>query len=72
MPSSIDGADMTGLDLRQLRRHIGSVLQDNHMFDATIAENIAFGEESRRTGSGDVGGAVANAADFIERLPLGL
>src|SRR5262249_44103073 len=41
-----DGAELSTLDLRQLRRQIGFVLQDNHIFDATIAENIAFGEPS--------------------------
>jgi ABC-type bacteriocin/lantibiotic exporter with double-glycine peptidase domain/CRP-like cAMP-binding protein len=66
-----DGADLTGLDLRQLRRHIGFVLQDNHMFDATIAENIAFGEESPDLDRVRWAARVANAAEFIERLPLG-
>jgi len=37
-----DGRELTSLNLRDLRRHIGVVLQENHMFDATIAENIAI------------------------------
>ena len=75
MPTSgailFDGADMTGLNLRQLRRHIGFVLQDNHMFDATIAENIAFGEEQADYERVMWAARLANAAEFIERLPLG-
>ena len=66
-----DGADLTSLDLRQLRRHIGFVLQENHMFDATIAENIAFGEEQPDLERVRWAARVANAAEFIERLPLG-
>jgi ABC-type bacteriocin/lantibiotic exporter with double-glycine peptidase domain/CRP-like cAMP-binding protein len=66
-----DGADLTCLDLRQLRRRIGFVLQENHMFDATIAENIAFGEEQPNLERVMWAARVANAAEFIERLPLG-
>ena len=40
-----DGVDMRTLDYRDLRRQIGFVLQENHLFDDTIARNIAFGEE---------------------------
>jgi ATP-binding cassette subfamily B protein len=65
-----DGADITGLDLRQLRRQIGFVLQDNHMFDATIAENIAFGDERADRERVMWAARLANAAEFIERLPL--
>ncbi|MUL63872.1 hypothetical protein BOO86_05295 [Mycobacterium sp. CBMA 234] len=66
-----DGADLTGLDMRQLRRHIGFVLQDNHMFDASIAENIALGDEGADPERIMWAARVANAAEFIERLPLG-
>ena len=66
-----DGVDLTGLDWRQLRRHIGFVLQDNHMFDATIAENIAFGDEQADLEQVMWAARLANAADFIARLPLG-
>ncbi|HTQ18079.1 peptidase domain-containing ABC transporter [Mycobacterium sp.] len=66
-----DGADLTGLDLRQLRQHIGFVLQENHMFNATIAENIAFGCENPDPEQVMWAARVANAAGFIERLPRG-
>ena len=66
-----DGLELTSLDLRQLRRHIGFVLQENHMFDATIAENIAFGTEQPDSEQVMWAARVANAAAFIERLPLG-
>jgi ATP-binding cassette subfamily B protein len=66
-----DSSDLSGLDLRQLRRQIGYVLQDSHMFDATIAENIAFGEERPDVERVMWAARVANAAEFIERLPMG-
>jgi ABC-type bacteriocin/lantibiotic exporter with double-glycine peptidase domain len=64
-----DGADLTSLDLRQLRQHIGFVLQENHMFNATIAENIAFGSENPDPEQVMWAARVANASGFIERLP---
>ncbi|KZS71334.1 hypothetical protein A4G29_02860 [Mycobacterium kansasii] len=66
-----DGAELTSLDLRDLRRQIGFVLQENHMFDATIAENIAFGTEHPDPEHVMWAARVANAAGFIERLPMG-
>lgn len=66
-----DSVDLAGLDLRQLRRHIGFVLQDTHLFDATIAENIAFGSDELDPAQVRWAAGVANAAEFIERLPLG-
>jgi ABC-type bacteriocin/lantibiotic exporter with double-glycine peptidase domain/CRP-like cAMP-binding protein len=66
-----DGAELTSLELRELRRQIGFVLQENHMFDATIAENIAFGTEHPDPEQVMWAARVANAAAFIERLPLG-
>jgi len=66
-----DDVDVTRLDLQQLRRHIGFVLQENHMFDATIAENIAFGTEHPDHEKVMWAAGVANAAAFIESLPLG-
>jgi ATP-binding cassette subfamily B protein len=40
-----DGQDLKSLNYRDLRRHIGFVLQDNYLFADTIARNIAFGED---------------------------
>lgn len=38
----IDRADLMNVKLRDFRQHLGVVLQDNFLFDGTIAENIAF------------------------------
>ena len=66
-----DGLDMKGLNYRDLRRHIGFVLQDNHLFDDTIARNIAFGEDEPDMDRVMWAARVANAHEFVERLPLG-
>ena len=38
----VDGHDLTSVRLRDYRSHLGVVLQDNFLFDGTIAENIAY------------------------------
>ena len=66
-----DGVDLKTLNYRDLRRQIGFVLQDNHLFDDTIARNIAFGEDEPDMDRVMWAARVANAHEFIERLPLG-
>ena len=59
------------LNYRDLRRQIGFVLQENYLFDDTIARNIAFGEDEPDMDRVLWAARVANAHEFIERLPLG-
>jgi ATP-binding cassette subfamily B protein len=66
-----DGIDLDSLDHRELRRRIGFVLQDDHLFDGTLAANIALGEEEVDLERVRWAARVADAAGFIERLPLG-
>jgi ATP-binding cassette subfamily B protein len=66
-----DGVDLDTLDHRQLRQHMGFVLQEDHLFDGTLAGNIAFGAEEVDLQRVRWAARVADAADFIERLPLG-
>ncbi len=66
-----DGIDLKTLNYRDLRRKIGFVLQENHLFDDTIARNIGFGEEEPDMDAVTWAAQVANAREFIERLPLG-
>jgi ATP-binding cassette subfamily B protein len=66
----LDHIDLATLDYRSVRRHIGVVLQESYLFDDTIARNIAFGEEpddARVLWASKL----ANAHDFVQRLPLG-
>jgi len=46
-------------------------LQENYLFDDTIAKNISFGEEEPDLERVAWAARVANAHEFIERLPLG-
>ncbi|HEV7857714.1 MAG TPA: ABC transporter ATP-binding protein [Pyrinomonadaceae bacterium] len=39
---TVDGRDLTSIRLRDYRSQLGVVLQDNFLFDGTIAENISF------------------------------
>ncbi len=66
-----DGVPLHTLDYRQLRRQIGFVQQDNHLFDDTIARNIAFGAKELDFERITWAARVAAAHEFIERLPLG-
>jgi ATP-binding cassette subfamily B protein len=66
-----DSVDARALELRDLRRQIGFVLQDNHLFDGTIARNIALADEEPDMDLVLWAARVANADEFIERLPLG-
>ncbi|NOT63609.1 MAG: peptidase domain-containing ABC transporter [Acidobacteria bacterium] len=59
------------LRYRDLRRQIGFVLQENYLFDDTIAKNIAFGEEDPDLERVAWAARLANAHEFVERLPLG-
>jgi ABC-type bacteriocin/lantibiotic exporter with double-glycine peptidase domain len=66
-----DDVDMSTLDYRSLRRHIGFVLQDDFLFSDTIAANIAFGHEQPDHERIIWAAKVADAHDFVQRLPLG-
>ena len=66
-----DGFDVRQIRKDDLRRSLGIVLQDTHLFTGTVADNIRFGkldatdEEVRRAA------VIANADSFIRRLPQG-
>jgi ATP-binding cassette subfamily B protein len=66
-----DGVELMTLNYRDLRRQIGFVLQENFLFADTIARNIAFGEEEPDMDRVLWASRVANAHEFVDRLPLG-
>ncbi len=66
-----DRLDLKTLNYRDVRRLIGMVLQDNYMFDDTIVKNIAFGDPEPDFERVLRAAQLANAHDFISRLPLG-
>ncbi|MSP16707.1 MAG: ABC transporter ATP-binding protein [Myxococcales bacterium] len=69
---TVDGKDLASVRLRDYRSHLGVVMQDNFLFDGTIAENVAF---SRPAASRAEIEAVCNAAhcdEFVARFEKGL
>jgi ABC-type bacteriocin/lantibiotic exporter with double-glycine peptidase domain len=66
-----DRKDAQTLNRRDLRKRIGFVLQENHLFDDTILRNIAFGDPQPDFARAIKAAQMANAHDFIQRLPLG-
>jgi HlyB family type I secretion system ABC transporter len=66
-----DNVDLRALNYRDVRRHIGMVLQENHMFNETIARNISFGDAEPDLDRVLAAAQAAAAHEFIMRLPLG-
>jgi subfamily B ATP-binding cassette protein MsbA len=68
---TIDGTDLTSLDLDGYRRMMGVVSQDSILFNASVAENIAYPAKEIDHERVLTSAQVANAHDFIKGLPRG-
>ena len=66
-----DGIDVRDIRKESLRRSLGIVLQDTHLFAGTIADNIRFGKLDATDEQVRAAARVASADGFIERLPQG-
>ena len=66
-----DGIDVRDIEKDSLRRSLGIVLQDTHLFTGTIADNIRFGKLDATREEIIAAAKVANADSFIRRLPQG-
>lgn len=62
----IDGRELTGLKLRDYRRYLGVVLQDNFLFDGTISDNIRFSKPHATQAEIEQVAQIAHCAEFIE------
>ncbi len=67
----IDGIDFKDMDISSLRELIGIVSQDIMLFNDTIKENIAFGNQEETFDGIKKAAELAYADEFIERLPDG-
>ena len=67
----IDGADVRDVTLRSLRRAIGVISQDPFLFSATVRENITFGSPELTDEEVERVALLAQAHEFVERLPDG-
>lgn len=72
-PGSIflDGVDLMDLPSAVLRRRIGVVLQDFHVFAGTVHENISLGSPQIDRAAVERAARLVHAHTFIERLPQG-
>ena len=66
-----DGIDVKDIRKDDLRRSLGMVLQDTHLFTGTIADNIRFGKLDATMEEVEKAAKIANADSFIRRLPQG-
>ena len=67
----VDGRDLAGVRLGDFRRHLGVVLQENFLFDGTIADNIRFARPDASVDDVRRVSRLANADVFIEGFPAG-
>ncbi len=66
-----DGINVNKIKKADLRRSLGMVLQDTHLFTGTIAENIRYGKLDATDEEVKAAAKLANAHGFIKRLPDG-
>jgi ATP-binding cassette, subfamily B, multidrug efflux pump len=68
---TIDGVDIRNIKRQDLRRQLGMVLQDTHLFTGTVMENIRYGCLSASDEEVIAAAVLAGAHSFISRLPHG-
>jgi len=67
----LDGHDVRGLRLRQVRASVSLVLQESFLFPFSIGENIAYGRPGASREDVVEAARAANAHEFVSRLPEG-
>ncbi len=67
----VDGRDLTTIRMREYRSFLGVVLQDNFLFDGTIAENIAFSKPGATKEEVRAAASVAHCDEFVDRFEDG-
>ncbi len=67
----IDGRDLGALKLRDYRAELGIVLQDNFLFDGTVADNIGFSKPGATRAEIEAAGGVAHCDEFVRGFEKG-
>jgi subfamily B ATP-binding cassette protein MsbA len=67
----VDGRDLSTVRLHDYRQHLGVVLQENFLFDGTVAENIAYGRPHAPRAEIEAAGAVAHCDEFVRGFERG-
>jgi ABC-type multidrug transport system fused ATPase/permease subunit len=68
---SVDGRDLADVRLRDYRAHLGVVLQDNFLFDGTVAENIGFSKPHASREEVLRVARIAHCDEFVQQLEKG-
>jgi ATP-binding cassette, subfamily B, bacterial len=68
---TLDGIDVREVELKSLRNAIGVISQDPFLFSATVRENIMFGAPGLEEAEVEKISRLAQAHEFVERLPDG-
>lgn len=66
---TVDDQSLSDLKLKDYRRHLGVVMQDNFLFDGTVKENISFTKPGATDAEIEAVAKIANAHDFIMGFP---
>ena len=66
-----DGINVEKIKKDDLRRSLGAVLQDTHLFTGTVRDNIRYGKLDATDQEVEAAAKIANAHFFIEHLPKG-
>lgn len=69
---TLDGVDLRDLSFPTLRTATGLVMQESYLYDDTIANNLRYGKSDATNEELRIACQVANAMEFIEKLPKGL
>ncbi|MCC6152915.1 MAG: ABC transporter ATP-binding protein [Candidatus Hydrogenedentes bacterium] len=67
----IDGKNLAGIRLRDYRHHLGIVMQDNFLFDGTVADNIRFSKPGATRDDVIRVSKIAHCDEFIEKFDKG-
>jgi ATP-binding cassette subfamily B protein len=67
----VDGMDLRDCTQQSLRRQVGTVMQDVHLFNDTILANITYGTPGAAREQARAAAVAANAHEFIASLPEG-
>ena len=67
----VDGKDLNDIPLRDYREQLASVLQENFLFDGTIADNIGYARPSASLDEIKRAAQIAHCEEFILKFPEG-
>lgn len=68
---TLDGVNLTEVDVDWLHRQVGAVAQEPILFSTTVAENILYGREGATRDEIEAAARAANAHDFVMGFPDG-